>query len=181
MPRSLLIALLVVAIAAIAVVFIVSRNQGAEGEPGDSDQEVYIDETGEAVESAGSSESAGETEPTSVDEGTSGVRSAGATQVDYKDDATTYAYARDGRALIFFHASWCPTCKAAQQDLDKNISSLPKDLIIIKTDYDTTKELQKKYGVTYQHTWVQVDENGNLLTKWTGGETPEIAKNLKAS
>lgn len=103
----------------------------------------------------------------------------GAKQVEYKDDPTTFAYAKTGKAVIFFKASWCPTCKAAQQDLDAHIGLLPKDLTIITADYDTTKELQKKYGVTYQHTWVQVDETGAMLTIWNGGGVDLINTSLK--
>ena len=108
------------------------------------------------------------------------LRSSGAQEVAFKNVDETYAYAKEGRAVIFFHAPWCPTCQAAQRDLDKNISQLPKDVVIVKTDYDTTKELQRKYGVTYQHTWVQVDSNGTALTKWNGGGVEDINNNLKA-
>jgi hypothetical protein len=42
---------------------------------------------------------------------------------------------------------------------------------ILKTDYDKETELKKKYGVTYQHTLVQVDKSGNMIKKWSGGGT----------
>ena len=29
-------------------------------------------------------------------------------------------------------------------------------------------DLKKKYGVVYQHTFVQVDKDGNLIKKWSG-------------
>jgi hypothetical protein len=38
-------------------------------------------------------------------------------------------------------------------------------------DYDNSDELKKKYGVTYQHTLVQVDKDGNLIKKWSGSPT----------
>ncbi len=41
----------------------------------------------------------------------------------------------------------------------------------VKTDYDTERELKKKYGVTYQHTFVQVDAQGNQIKKWGGSNT----------
>jgi thiol-disulfide isomerase/thioredoxin len=104
---------------------------------------------------------------------------AKAKQVSFVDEATTNAFARQGKSLIFFRASWCPTCKIAQQDLDENMSKLPDGLTIVTADYDTTKELQKKYGVTYQHTWVQVDSQGNLIQIWNGGDVEEIIKNIK--
>ncbi len=75
------------------------------------------------------------------------------------------------RRIIFFYAAWCPTCRV----LDRNLTSqpIPKDMIIYKVDYDTSTELKQKYGVTYQHTLVQIDANGNLLKKWGLSNTIE--------
>lgn len=76
--------------------------------------------------------------------------------------------ATEGDVVLFFHATWCPTCRALNSDIEKNISSIPKDLTILKTDYDTYTDLKKKYGITVQHTLVQVDKDGNLIKKWSG-------------
>jgi thiol-disulfide isomerase/thioredoxin len=73
--------------------------------------------------------------------------------------------------VLFFHASWCPTCKALNSALES--ATIPNGLTILKTDYDTNTDLKKKYGVTYQHTLVQVDANGNMIKKWSGGNTLE--------
>lgn len=92
---------------------------------------------------------------------------------EYTDyDATRVAdAARSGKAILFFHAPWCPTCSALDKDIRANSANIPDNVVIFKTDYDTQRELKKKYGVTYQHTLVQVDENGNQITKWSGGNT----------
>ncbi len=87
----------------------------------------------------------------------------------YSPAAVAVATADDGTAVIFFHASWCPTCKAAEKDILSNVSDIPSDLTILKADYDTERELKQQYGVTYQHTFVQVDSEGNQITKWSGG------------
>jgi thiol-disulfide isomerase/thioredoxin len=79
------------------------------------------------------------------------------------------ANAKNGDVVLFFHASWCPSCRALNGDIDKNLSLIPDGVTILKTDYDTQTELKKKYGVTSQHTLVQVDENGNMIKKWSGG------------
>lgn len=84
--------------------------------------------------------------------------------------------AEDTPTVLFFHASWCPTCKAAMKDLEMNLSMLEGIQIYI-VDYDTTKDLQKKYGVTYQHTFVQIDSMGKNITTWNGGGTDEILQN----
>ncbi|MFC1755968.1 thioredoxin family protein [Patescibacteria group bacterium] len=84
---------------------------------------------------------------------------ANETYVDYSAEALEEAQT-EGGALLFFHASWCPTCKAAESDIVKNGSKLPKDLTILKTNYDKEKDLKEKFGITYQHTFVQVDKYG---------------------
>jgi thioredoxin 1 len=73
--------------------------------------------------------------------------------------------------VLFFKADWCPTCRAADADIKANLSNIPGDLTILEVNYDNSKELKKKYGVTYQHTFVQVDAQGTMLKKWGGSGT----------
>lgn len=75
----------------------------------------------------------------------------------------------NGRAVIFFHASWCPLCSEAENDLKAKWGQVPADVTILKTDYDSSKELKTKYGVVSQDTWVQVDGKGNEIAKWNSG------------
>lgn len=96
--------------------------------------------------------------------------------VDYSE--SDFEAAKDKRGIIFFHASWCPTCKAANTDIIKNINKLPADVVIFKTDYDTEKELKDKYVITYQHTFVLVDAEGNEIRKWNGGMMDEILEKI---
>lgn len=81
------------------------------------------------------------------------------------------AKAETGDVVLFFRASWCPTCRAVDADIRANFSSIPADLVILDVDYDNSAALKQKYGVTYQHTFVQVDKNGTLLKKWSGSPT----------
>lgn len=83
-------------------------------------------------------------------------------------DASKISRASEGKVVLFFHASWCPSCRALNSDIEKNISNIPEQVSILKTNYDTETELKKKYGVTYQHTLVQVDQNGEMIKKWSG-------------
>lgn len=92
--------------------------------------------------------------------------------VAYSESAVSEA-ATNGDAVLFFHASWCPTCKALNDDLEASRDDIPEGLTIFKTDYDTETALKQQYGVTYQHTLVQVDADGNQITKWSGGNTLE--------
>ena len=73
------------------------------------------------------------------------------------------------KTVLFFHAAWCPSCVSA----DKSISAgeVPEGLTILKTDFDSSTDLRQKYWVTSQHTFVQVDAEGNLINKWSGGNS----------
>lgn len=82
--------------------------------------------------------------------------------------------AKGMQRVLFFHATWCPMCKAANADLMKNLAQIPGDVIVFKTDYDKEVALKKQYGITYQHTFVLVDAQGKAMKKWSGGATKEI-------
>lgn len=81
--------------------------------------------------------------------------------------------AASGDVVLFFHASWCPSCRLLNSDIEQNVGNIPLGVTILKTDYDEQTELKKKYGVTTQHTLVQVDKDGNLIKKWSGGSKLE--------
>ncbi len=81
-------------------------------------------------------------------------------------DQAKLANAEKGNVVLFFSASWCPTCQEANKNF--NASSAPNGLTLLKVNYDSSNDLKKKYGVTYQHTFVQVDKDGNLIKKWSG-------------
>jgi hypothetical protein len=52
-------------------------------------------------------------------------------------------------------------------------------LTIVVVDFDTAMELRKLYGVTVQHTFVQIDASGEAITKWSGSTTiDEIVEQL---
>lgn len=93
--------------------------------------------------------------------------------------ADEYAAQSNKRRLLFFHASWCPTCKVANASIEKNLASIPSDLVIFRVDYDKESELKKKYDITYQHTFVLVDKDGNELKKWNGGDFEAIKQRLQ--
>lgn len=111
-------------------------------------------------------------------------KESASTYVEYSPQALADAELaqQSGRKVVlFFHASWCPFCKEADADFKANINSdkFPKNTTVIKTDYDTQTELKKKYGVTTQHTFVQIDSEGKQITKWISGKTAELKINIK--
>jgi thiol-disulfide isomerase/thioredoxin len=93
----------------------------------------------------------------------------GATYEAYSPEKLANAEA--GNVVLFFRAGWCPTCRTVDADIKANMNNIPANLTILDVDYDKSSDLKKKYGVTTQHTFVQVDSKGNLIKKWMGGST----------
>lgn len=93
--------------------------------------------------------------------------------------------AATNRRVIFFYASWCPTCAPADASFTQNVRKIPEDLVVVRVNYndpDTDqeeKDLAKKYGITYQHTFVQIDSTGKEVTKWNGGQIDELLSNIE--
>lgn len=81
-----------------------------------------------------------------------------------------------GTKILFFHASWCPQCRALEADIKKQ--GVPEGTTIFKVDYDNAQSLRKKYGVTLQTTVVKVDDQGNLISKFTPYQKPTLENAL---
>ena len=93
-----------------------------------------------------------------------------------KDETTGYVVYDESllganeTVVLFFNASWCPSCRAADANLT---ASGVDDILVLDTDYDSNTDLRQKYGVTTQHTFVQLDADGELITKWAGSNSIE--------
>lgn len=91
----------------------------------------------------------------------------------------------DKRRVLFFYANWCPTCIPANKDFQNNLDKIPNDVALIRVNYNDTetdkaeKELARKYGVTYQHTFVQLDSSENKVKIWNGGQIDELLAKLQ--
>ena len=77
------------------------------------------------------------------------------------------------QVVLFFHASWCPTCRALDQDINANLDAIPSEVTILKVEYDDAVALRQQYGVTTQHTFVSINQNGDELKQWSG--SPRLA------
>lgn len=73
----------------------------------------------------------------------------------------------DTKVVLFFHAPWCPICVGVEKTLTS--APIPPGLTVVKVDFDSALELRQRYGVTIQHTFVQVDPSGRQLAKWSEG------------
>jgi thiol-disulfide isomerase/thioredoxin len=87
----------------------------------------------------------------------------------YSPEALQAAQETDNKIVLFFHATWCPSCRALDSEITSNLAEIPENLTIFKVNYDAETALKQQYGVTTQHTLVQIDSTGNEVTKWSGG------------
>lgn len=95
--------------------------------------------------------------------------------IDYNEDLLA---STSGRKWVFFHAPWCPQCRALETNiLEKGV---PAGLTIFKIDYDTSTAERQKYGVTLQTTIVEVDDDGNETAKFVAYDDPSLAAALNA-
>lgn len=81
------------------------------------------------------------------------------------------------KRVLFFFAPWCPTCVPADKAFRNNQNQIPEDVSLFRVDYDSATDLKKKYNVTYQHTYVLVDDADQEIKKWNGGGIDELVAN----
>lgn len=70
-------------------------------------------------------------------------------------DAAAFEKAQEAGSPILVHvtAPWCPTCKAQKPTVDKLESSNPA-LKVFAVDFDSQKDVLKRFGVTAQSTLI---------------------------
>lgn len=151
-------------LAAVALTVSLSACGGEEAEPettaADSSAPAEsptasAEPTQEETSAAASTEAAPETAP-----------GAWIDYATYQEDPSAYA---DSDVVLFFYASWCPDCTETEASLDAD--GAPDGLTVVQVDFDDNTELRQQYGVTVQHTFVQIDDKGAELSKWTGSTT----------
>lgn len=81
---------------------------------------------------------------------------------------------------IFFHAPWCGTCRRMEADILGNLSIFPEGTVILKADYDTEKELEKKYGIRSQSTVVIIDQEGEMTEVLVAPSAEEIKESFSS-
>jgi thiol-disulfide isomerase/thioredoxin len=147
-------------------------------------ESVQPEESAETEESTSSSSSGSSPEPKPSKKSTVESKAESSPEVakpgsyltlrEYETSKERYVNAD---VVLFFNANWCSTCKIARDNIESSLDSIPSNLVIVVVDFDSEIDLRKTYGVTIQHTFVQVDKNGNQLAKWSGSVTAEeIAK-----
>jgi thiol-disulfide isomerase/thioredoxin len=95
----------------------------------------------------------------------------------YSEDLVRNA-SPDQNIILFFNASWCPTCRVAVRNIEANLDQIDPNVLILSVDYDDNTSLRRQYGVTYQHTFVQVNSNGDFIKRDQGFNTVDQINNF---
>ena len=66
-------------------------------------------------------------------------------------------------SVLFFSASWCPSCQANDGRLSEWYGSQELPLTTYSVDYDTYTDLRSRYGIVMQDTFVKIDGSGNAV------------------
>lgn len=80
----------------------------------------------------------------------------------------------DQKRWLFFYASWCPKCRALDQDINSNLANIPSDVVIYKVNFDTANSLKRTYGVTVQTTVIAVNDEDEQTGKIVGGSNASL-------
>lgn len=72
----------------------------------------------------------------------------------YSADALAAAEKAGQPVALHFHADWCPTCRAQDKALESMKDEKGLDLTIFTVNYDTEKDLKKRFNVRTQSTMV---------------------------
>jgi len=102
-----------------------------------------------------------------------------ATVVSFENEAQVNAFAAKGKTVVFFFASWCPNCRATVTELNARWGDVDPSITLVIADYDKEMALKGKYGVTYQDTFVLLDDKGNAVKAWNSGGVDGLNANTK--
>lgn len=67
--------------------------------------------------------------------------------------------------VLYFYASRDPTDKALDLDLQKRKDRIPKNMIVLRVDYDTNAKLREAFSVKQQNTLIWLNEEWTEITR----------------
>jgi thiol-disulfide isomerase/thioredoxin len=68
-----------------------------------------------------------------------------------------------GPKVVYFHADWCPTCRALEERVQSTLGQFPDGTKIVKVDYDAETALKNQYGVKVQTSLVVLNAEGEQV------------------
>ncbi len=72
----------------------------------------------------------------------------------YTAAALAAAQKADKPVAVHFHADWCPSCRAQEKVLQTLKAEPGLDLTVLVADYDTEKDLKRRFKVRSQATLI---------------------------
>lgn len=72
----------------------------------------------------------------------------------YTPEALATAETAGQPVALHFHADWCPTCRAQDRALQSLKSEKGLDITVLTVNYDTEKDLKRRFKVNAQSTFV---------------------------
>lgn len=92
---------------------------------------------------------------------------------------TLAAAKQKGTVVLYFWAPWCASCTSLDLDLQDGKAEIPNGITVLRVNYDQERELKQKYAVTTQHTFVQINQNDEVLATWVGGDIVDFSRHLR--
>ena len=72
----------------------------------------------------------------------------------YTAETVKAAMGEGKTTLLFFHAPWCPVCKAQEPKVKAHLNGAQKNVVAFKVDYDSNMALRKELEVDKQSTLI---------------------------
>jgi thioredoxin 1 len=72
----------------------------------------------------------------------------------FTPEAFKAAMAEGKTTLLFFHASWCPVCRAQEPKVKAHLNGDHRDVVAFKVDYDSNMPLRQELKVDKQSTLI---------------------------
>ena len=164
MKRAAVVGVVVGTVVVVGVAAAVALSLGGETDP-----------VGGSAPSAPVSTEPPESSPAPDDTSAAGPAAPAAPEVSpgaYVDHSEAALAAAEGTRVLFFHAPWCPQCRALEADILS--SGVPDGITVVKVDYDTNQDLRQQYGVTLQTTVVSLDDAGGATSTFVAYDEPTL-------
>ncbi len=83
---------------------------------------------------------------------------------NYSADKVAAAVAAGKKTVLFFHATWCPSCVALDNSIVEDLYLVDSNTAIFKANFDDSS-LSAQYGIKEKHTLIALDWSGSEIAR----------------